>query len=80
LKIVQYDPKTTVHLQLWDIAGNRTITKDFVCHLNHISLKKLRYDIPGQERFSNMMRVYYKDATAAIVVFDITRYHFNNMF
>lgn len=34
--------------------------------------KKKKRDIAGQERFIAVTRPFYKDATAAIVVFDIT--------
>lgn len=29
--------------------------------------------IPGQERYGNMTRVYYREAVGALVVFDVTR-------
>jgi len=31
------------------------------------------WDIAGQERFANLTRMYYKEARAAFVVFDVTR-------
>eukprot|EP01136_Pigoraptor_vietnamica_P001239 Opistho-1_new@27608 len=33
------------------------------------------WDIAGQERVNNMTRIYYKDASAGVVVFDQTRWH-----
>jgi len=45
-KHVQYDDKTSIKIQLWDVAG--------------------------QERFSEMTRVYYKEAVAVLVFFDVT--------
>ncbi|KAH0793233.1 Ras family protein [Histomonas meleagridis] len=46
-KDIQWDPNTTINIQLWDIAG--------------------------QERYGNMTHVYYQEACAAFVVFDVTR-------
>jgi len=47
LKTIRWDNKTSIRLQLWDIAG--------------------------QERFGHMTRVYYKEARAAFIVYDVTR-------
>ena len=45
-KDIEYNEKTRVSLQLWDIAG--------------------------QERYGSMTHIYYKEATAAIIVFDLS--------
>lgn len=39
-----------------------------------MSIQLQLWDIAGQERFSSMTRVYYKQATACVIIFDITRY------
>lgn len=41
---------------------------------NNMQIQLQLWDIAGQERFSSMTRVYYKQATACVIIFDITRY------
>lgn len=45
--------------------------KHVVLNQKHITLQL--WDIAGHERFGSMTRVYYKYATAAIVVYDLSR-------
>jgi small GTP-binding protein len=40
---------------------------------DHTSISLQLWDIAGQERYGNMTRVYYQEAVAAFVVFDVTR-------
>eukprot|EP00035_Acanthoeca_spectabilis_P021134 m.436521 g.436521 ORF g.436521 m.436521 type:complete len:216 (+) comp17987_c0_seq1:247-894(+) len=40
---------------------------------NNMQIQLQLWDIAGQERFSSMTRVYYKQATACVIIFDITR-------
>ncbi|KAG8508914.1 LOW QUALITY PROTEIN: Ras-related protein Rab-32, partial [Galemys pyrenaicus] len=67
LKVLNWDRRTLVRLQLWDIAGKRVLRPDL-------------WGRPGRaaggfllERFGNMTRVYYKEAVGAFIVFDISR-------
>ena len=53
-----------------------TIGVDFSLKVIESSDKVFRlqfWDISGQERFGDMTRVYYRDAVAAIICFDLTR-------
>merc|ERR1711936_1074893 len=68
--------KRYVH-QFFSEHYRATIGVDFalkVLKYNENTLVRLQlWDIAGQERFGNMTRVYYRDAAAAFIVFDLTR-------
>lgn len=61
----------------YSVRYKSTIGVDFaikVIHMDDGSTIRLQlWDIAGQERFNNMTRIYYRDATAAFVVFDVDR-------
>eukprot|EP00802_Teleaulax_amphioxeia_P026800 Tamp_27964.p1 GENE.Tamp_27964~~Tamp_27964.p1 ORF type:complete len:175 (+),score=21.71 Tamp_27964:250-774(+) len=54
-----------------------TLGVDFALKVLHRPQSVVRLqlrDIAGQEKAGTMTRVYYRDATAAVVVFDVTRH------
>ncbi|XP_038060879.1 ras-related protein Rab-7L1-like isoform X1 [Patiria miniata] len=58
LKKIQRSEDELIRIQLWDIAGGCS------------ALFSDGYN--GQERFSSLTRVYYKDASACVIMFDLT--------
>ena len=56
--------KTTIGVDF----ANKEIKRD-----DNITISLQLWDIAGQERYGNMTRVYYQEACAAFVVFDVTR-------
>ncbi len=67
--------KRNIH-DIFSMHYKSTIGVDFalkVMKSNDITYRLQMWDLAGQERFGNMTRVYYKEAIAAFVVFDITR-------
>lgn len=51
-----------------------TIGVDFALKIlkkDKLTIGMQLWDVAGQERFGSMTRVYYKDATAAIIMFDV---------
>lgn len=68
--------KRYVH-NIYSIAYKATIGVDFALKVirwdDNTSVRLQLWDMAGQERFANMTRVYYKEAVAAFVVFDVSR-------
>ncbi|VDP16637.1 unnamed protein product [Soboliphyme baturini] len=62
MKTIRWD-ENLVRLQLWDIAGTLKMMKQ--AYTDNLLL--------GQERFGVMTRVYYKESSGAVVVFDISK-------
>ena len=56
--------KTTIGVDF----ANKDIKRD-----DNVTISLQLWDIAGQERYGNMTRVYYQEACAAFVVFDVTR-------
>ncbi|ELT94920.1 hypothetical protein CAPTEDRAFT_101663 [Capitella teleta] len=54
-----------------------TLGVDFALKLvkwsDNVTIKLQLWDIAGQERFTSMTRVYYRDAHACIIMFDLTQ-------
>ena len=68
--------KRYVH-NIFNMHYKMTVGVDFALKVikwdDNTMIRLQLWDIAGQERFSNMSRIYYKEAVGALVVFDVTR-------
>lgn len=69
LKVFKWTENQTIRLQLWDIAGFYISLEILI--FERIVLPNYEF-VTGQERFTWMTRVYYKDAHGCIIMFDLT--------
>ncbi|XP_069401333.1 ras-related protein Rab-7L1 isoform X1 [Ovis canadensis] len=63
LKVLQWSDSEMVRLQLWDIADEQS---------EALKPWLIQSHIDGQERFTSMTRLYYRDASACVIMFDVT--------
>ena len=65
--IKEYKPTLGVNLILKEIVVKNKLGKDVTCNL-------IFWDIAGQEKYEKVRQLYYKGCSAAVLVYDCTRY------
>ena len=53
--------------------GANFVTKNVIMEDEHKSIKFEIWDTAGQERFRSLAKVFYKNASVCVLVYDITR-------
>ena len=60
----------------FDTSYQATIGIDFLCKTMYLDNRTVRlqlWDTAGHDRFRSINRIYYRDAAAALIVYDVTR-------
>jgi len=63
----------TFSSQLMSTPGGNFVTKNMIIEDENQSIKFEIWDTAGQERYRSLIKVFYKDASACVLVYDITR-------
>lgn len=68
--------KQATHPRTWTFISLLSFTAAFLtqrCHLEDRVIKFEIWDTAGQERFHSLAPMYYRNAQAAIIVYDVTK-------
>ena len=71
--IINRYTSNTFKSQMMATPGGNFVTKNIIMEEENKSIKFEIWDTAGQERYRSLAKVFYKNATVCVLVYDVTR-------